>query len=91
MNPLRCACDKLQDLRLRRLVRLLEHAHTSENFPLELLITVTFEEQEGRTKMVLRHAGMPLGADRDGARQGWTESFDKVAEYLREATERRAA
>ncbi len=54
----------------------------SSDFPLEMLVTVTFEEDKGKTKLTLRHAGMPSGADQDGARQGWSESFDKLAEVL---------
>ncbi len=54
-------------------------------FPIEMLVTVTFEDQEGKTKMTLRHAGMPAGENRDGANQGWNESFDKLAEYVAKA------
>jgi uncharacterized protein YndB with AHSA1/START domain len=54
----------------------------SKDFPLELLITVTFEEHDGKTKLTLRHTGMPPGADSEGAQQGWNESFDKLAKYL---------
>ena len=58
------------------------HYGMSADFPLEMLVTVTFEEHEGRTKLTLTHAGIPSGADRDGARQGWNESLDKLAEHL---------
>jgi|WetSurMetagenome_2_1015567.scaffolds.fasta_scaffold46061_3 uncharacterized protein YndB with AHSA1/START domain len=57
----------------------------SKDFPLEMLITVIFEEHDGKngnTKLTLRHAGIPEGPDSDGAQQGWNESFDKLAEYL---------
>lgn len=54
----------------------------SSDFPLEMLVTVTFEEDKGKTKLTLRHAGMPSGADQDGARQGWSESLDKLAEVV---------
>jgi len=54
----------------------------SKDFPLELLITVVFEEHDGKTKLTLRHTGMPAGPDGEGAQQGWNESFDKLAEYL---------
>ena len=57
----------------------------SEDIALEMLVTVTFEEHEGKTKLTLRHAGIPAGADRDGAQQGWSESFEKLAEYLAKA------
>jgi len=55
------------------------------DIPLEMLVTVTFEEHEGKTKLTLRHVGIPSGPDHDGAQQGWSESFDKLAEYLAKA------
>jgi len=52
-------------------------------FPLEMLITVTFEQIEGnKTKMTLIHSGMPEGEHMEGANIGWNESFDKLAEML---------
>ncbi len=58
----------------------------SKDFPRELLITVIFEGYDGKTKLTLRHTGLPAGSDSEGAQQGWNESFDKLAEYL--ATEK---
>jgi uncharacterized protein YndB with AHSA1/START domain len=55
----------------------------STDFPLEMLVTVTFEEIEGKTKLTLRHVGIPAGADRDGANVGWNQSLDKLDEALR--------
>lgn len=51
----------------------------SADFPRELLVTVTFGEQAGRTQLTLRHAGFPNGRDRDLAREGWSESLAKFA------------
>jgi len=59
------------------------HYGMSPDFPLEMQVTVTFEEYQGKTKFTLRHVGIPSGADHDGAQQGWSESFDKLVEYLR--------
>jgi len=59
------------------------HYGMAANFPLEMLVTVTFEEHESKTKLTLRHAGLPAGPDSEGAQQGWSESFDKLAEILR--------
>jgi uncharacterized protein YndB with AHSA1/START domain len=53
------------------------------DFPLEMLVTVTFEESEGKTKLTLRHVGMPAGEMSRLATLGWNESFDKLAETLR--------
>ena len=50
--------------------------------PLEMLVTITFEDEDGGTKVTLRHAGMPPGPDRDGATQGWNEMFDKLVTRL---------
>jgi uncharacterized protein YndB with AHSA1/START domain len=52
-------------------------------FPLELLVTVTIEEQQGKTVMTLRHAGLPPGPIADLTAAGWNESFDKLAEAVR--------
>ena len=54
----------------------------NKDFPLEMLITVILEEQDGKTKLTLRHLGIPSGEDSVGAKQGCSESFDKLAEYL---------
>jgi uncharacterized protein YndB with AHSA1/START domain len=58
------------------------HYGMSADFPLEMLVTVTFEEHERKTKLTLRHAGLPPGKDLDDCRAGWSESFDKLAEVL---------
>jgi len=54
----------------------------SPDFPLELQVTVTFEEHDGKTTMTLRHLGIPAGSMSDMTRQGWNESFDKLGESL---------
>jgi hypothetical protein len=46
-------------------------------------VTVTLEEVGDKTRMTLRHAGMPEGEMREQTRAGWNESFDKLAESLR--------
>jgi len=51
-------------------------------FPLELMVTVTFTEQDGKTKMTLQHDGFPAGEMADMCREGWNQSFDKLAEIL---------
>ena len=54
----------------------------SREFPLEMQVTVTFEDHDGKTKITLHHVGIPAGPDRDGANQGWNESLDKLAATL---------
>src|SRR5881628_3792854 len=53
-----------------------------EGMPMELTVTVTFEDIKSGTKMTLRHAGLPPGEHSEGASQGWSQSFDKLAEDL---------
>jgi len=59
------------------------HYGMPADFPLEMLVTVTFEKYKGnKTKMTLTHVGIPAGEHYKGANQGWNESFDKLAESL---------
>lgn len=53
-----------------------------EGFPLELEVTVTFEEFEGGTKMSLSHIGIPAGKMAEMTKKGWNESFDKLEKML---------
>jgi uncharacterized protein YndB with AHSA1/START domain len=47
-------------------------------------ITVTFVEKDGKTTMTMRHsATVPLPKEhREGAQQGWGQSFDRLAELV---------
>ena len=52
----------------------------------ESRLTVEFETVgHGQTRMTMRHEGFPAGEMRDGAVEGWSESFDKLAESLANA------
>jgi len=53
------------------------------DWPLELIVTVTFEDQDKKTKMTLNHVGFPPGEPREMAYEGWNQSFDKLAEVWR--------
>ncbi len=59
------------------------HYGMTEDFPLEMLVTVMFEEIDGKTKLTLRHEGLPAGEMSEGAGTGWNESLDKLAESLK--------
>lgn len=58
------------------------HYGFSPDFPLEMLVRVTFEDIGGKTKMTLEHIGIPAGPESEGTQQGWNESFDKLDESL---------
>jgi uncharacterized protein YndB with AHSA1/START domain len=62
------------------------HYGMSPEFPLEMLLTVRFEEQDGKTKLTLKHVGFPSREDIDGARAGWNESLDKLGEVVEAET-----
>ena len=49
---------------------------------LETLVTVTFAEEEGKTRMTFRQVPFQSIEERDGHRGGWTSSFDRLAEHV---------
>jgi len=48
----------------------------------ELLTTVTFDEQDTKTRLTLRQAAFETTEWRDSHRQGWTSTLERLAEYL---------
>jgi uncharacterized protein YndB with AHSA1/START domain len=48
----------------------------------ETLLTVTFEEHQGMTKLTLHQAVFESVTARDAHRGGWTSSLERLAEYL---------
>jgi len=56
------------------------------DWPLELMVSVTLEDQDGKTKLTLRYSGLDKvdDTDRNDMRQGWSESFDKLDRSLSE-------
>ncbi len=58
------------------------HYGMDATWPLEALITVTFEDEDGKTKMTLRHSGLPETEETAMVETGWNESFDKLASAL---------
>jgi uncharacterized protein YndB with AHSA1/START domain len=63
----------------------------SEDFPLEMEVTVTLEDEMGGTRMTLHHAGIPEGEMKDLTGQGWNGSFDKLARLLETPKEEKKA
>ena len=64
------------------------HYGMGDDMPLELEVTVTFEDEGGKTKMTLTHVGFPAGRMQEMATEGWNESFDKLAESLKQKMEK---
>ena len=58
------------------------HYGMNANMPLEMIVTVVFEESEGRTKITLTQDGFPQGDEMGLARAGWQQSFDKLEELI---------
>jgi len=48
----------------------------------ENLVTITFAEENGKTRMTFTQAPFPSAEDRDGHEGGWSEAFDKLAAYV---------
>jgi uncharacterized protein YndB with AHSA1/START domain len=51
----------------------------------ETLVTVTFAEYQGRTRMTFHQARFDSVPNRDGHRGGWSSSFDRLEEFLAES------
>lgn len=66
------------------------HYGMEGEFPLEMLVTVTLEEHDGKTRLTLKHAGVGAipDADRNGMEQGWSQSFDKLDKVLESEKEK---
>ena len=58
---------------------------SGSDVPVERLITVTFEEHAGSTRVTVRHDGLEPGAERDLESQGWASGLESLAEYVVEA------
>ena len=55
------------------------------DWPMELVVTMLFEDLDGKTKFTLRHSGIPEGENRSMTEAGWNESFDKMEKALEQA------
>lgn len=52
-----------------------------DDYPATTEVTVLLEDLDGRTKMVVTHAGLP--ANEQGASAGWEQAFAKMADYIK--------
>ncbi|MBP7513471.1 MAG: SRPBCC domain-containing protein [Flavobacteriales bacterium] len=48
----------------------------------EMLVTITFAEEDGRTRMTLRQEGFTSADSRDGHKLGWSSQLDRFATYV---------
>jgi uncharacterized protein YndB with AHSA1/START domain len=55
------------------------------DWPFETLVTVTFAEDQGKTKLTLHHGVALSLAESTGAMQGWSEALDRLAAELAQA------
>lgn len=55
----------------------------SASHPQEMLVTVTFDELAGGTKLTLRHSAPREFEERDEMQQGWNEMLDKLEQILK--------
>ena len=58
------------------------HYGMSASHPAETLVTVSFEEHEGKTILTLRHAIPESVEERKGTEQGWSEMLERLAAVL---------
>ena len=54
----------------------------SSDMPMEMEVEVTLEDIGGKTRMTLEHRGLPNGEIIEQTKEGWNQSFDKLAECL---------
>jgi uncharacterized protein YndB with AHSA1/START domain len=59
-----------------------ENAHPDGSAGVETIVTLTFEEDGGKTKMTLRQEGLETQESRDSHEHGWSGSFDKLREAI---------
>ena len=60
------------------------HYGLSPDFPMEMLVTVTFEDIDGQTELTVHHTGIPAGEEYENCHEGWNQTLHKLAEYLAE-------
>lgn len=48
----------------------------------ETLVTVTFEEEDGKTHLTFKQELFPSADQRDGHAGGWSSSLDRLRDYL---------
>jgi len=49
----------------------------------EMLVTVEFAERGNKTEMTFRQEGFSSVEDKDGHEDGWNQTFDRMAAYIK--------
>jgi uncharacterized protein YndB with AHSA1/START domain len=50
----------------------------------EMLVTVEFSAKGNKTQISFQQTGFKSDGEREGHKAGWSESFDRLAEYLQQ-------
>ncbi len=70
-----------------RLVFVNQAVDENDNLLIDGLTTVTFEEENGKTKMIMKTIAKGISAQSpkmlEGMEAGWSQSFDKLADSLK--------
>jgi uncharacterized protein YndB with AHSA1/START domain len=66
----------------KRLVFTYADEDTAGNPGRETLVTVTFADLGGKTRLTLHQAGFATGVSRDAHQTGWASCLDRFAEHL---------
>lgn len=64
------------------------HYGMTGEWPEGLIVTETFENENGKTRFTLRHGDFPSAQESEMAKDGWNESFDKLDDVLKAEKER---
>ena len=56
----------------------------------EMLVTVEFSAKANRTEISFQQTGFKSDGEREGHKGGWSESFDRLGEYLERASGKKA-
>jgi uncharacterized protein YndB with AHSA1/START domain len=58
------------------------HYGMSPGHPSETMVTITFSEQEGKTKLTLRHSIPRSLPEREGMEQGWSQMLESLSREM---------
>lgn len=59
------------------------HYGMGDDLPMEMIVILTFEDVDGKTRLTLTQQGLPAGEFADMSVAGWNQSLDKLAASLK--------